>query len=200
MEFDEVVRRRRMVHQFEQRPVPPELLEAILEKALHAPSAGFSQGLELVTLQDPASIERFWRTTDAEGDTAAVFSLATSGPPVVVLVFTDPSAYTARYSEQDKSEFGLQDAEEWPVPYWFVDAGMACLLILQAAVDRALGGWFFGIADGEQELRDQLGIPARLRHVGVIGLGYKAGGDRPMGSAVTRQRRPLTDVVHEERW
>lgn len=194
MEFDDVVRTRRMVHLYEQRPVPAELLAEVLEKALHAPSAGFTQGLELLVLEDPASVQQFWVTTDADE------SLATSGPPVLVLVFTDPGAYTARYSEADKSEFGLQDADTWPVPFWYVDAGMASMLILQAAVDRGLGAWFFGIADGERELQEQLGIPARLRQVGVIGIGYQAANDRPMGSAVTRRRRPLARVLHREHW
>jgi len=200
MEFDDVVRKRRMVHVYEQRPVPADLLDEVLEKALHAPSAGFTQGLELVVLQDAASVQQFWITTGDDDEADDLPSMSTSGPPVLVLVFTDPVAYTARYSQADKSEFGLQDAEAWPVPFWFVDAGMASMLILQAAVDRGLGAWFFGIADGERELREQLGMPAGLRQVGVIGIGYQAANDRPMGSAVTRRRRPLAEVLHQERW
>lgn len=200
MEFDDVVRRRRMVHLYDQRPVPAALLEEVLEKALHAPSAGFTQGLELVVLQDPASVQQFWMTTDSGDSPDELESMSTSGPPVLVLVFTDQAAYTARYSEADKRAFGLQEARAWAVPFWFVDAGMASMLILQAAVDRGLGAWFFGIADGERELRERLGIPAGLRQVGVIGIGYQAANDRPVGSAVTRRRRPLADVVHHERW
>ena len=200
MEFDQVVRKRRMVHEYEQRPVPVELLEDILEKALHAPSAGFSQGLELVVLQDPESVRWFWSTTDDDGQPDGLPSMSESGPPVLVLVFTNPVAYTARYSEADKSDFGLQEAAAWPVPFWFVDAGMASMLILQAAVDRGLGAWFFGVAEGEQEVREELGIPAELRQVGVIGIGYQAADDRPLGSGATRRRRPLADVLHRERW
>jgi nitroreductase len=200
MEFDQVVRKRRMVHEYEQRPVPVELLEDILEKALHAPSAGFSQGLELVVLQDPESVQWFWSTTDDDGQPDGLPSMSESGPPVLVLVFTNPVAYTARYSEADKSDFGLQEAAAWPVPFWFVDAGMASMLILQAAVDRGLGAWFFGVAEGEQEVREELGIPAELRQVGVIGIGYQAADDRPLGSGATRPRRPLADVLHRERW
>jgi len=200
MEFDQVVRKRRMVHEYEQRPVPVELLEDILEKALHAPSAGFSQGLELVVLQDPESVRWFWSTTDDDGQPDGLPSMSESGPPVLVLVFTNPVAYTARYSEADKSDFGLQEAAAWPVPFWFVDAGMASMLILQAAVDRGLGAWFFGVAEGEQEVREELGIPAELRQVGVIGIGYQAADDRPLGSGATRPRRPLADVLHRERW
>jgi nitroreductase len=44
MEFQDVVRGRRMVRNFEDRPVPPEAVERILANALRGPSAGFSQG------------------------------------------------------------------------------------------------------------------------------------------------------------
>lgn len=200
MDFDRVVAKRRMVHRFERRPVPDDLLLEVLEKALHAPSAGFSQGLELVLLQDPASVQRFWRTTDPCGEYEELIGVFSSGPPVLVLVLTDATAYTARYSEPDKAMYGLADPDRWPVPYWYVDAGMASLLVLQAAVDRGLGGWFFGVTEGEPELREMLGIPAGLSLVGVIGLGYQAADDRPIGSSVSRRRRSLDDVLHRESW
>ncbi|NUO59642.1 MAG: nitroreductase family protein, partial [Hamadaea sp.] len=50
MEFADVVRRRRMVRQFEDRPLAPEVVERILATALRAPSAGFAQGWEFLVL------------------------------------------------------------------------------------------------------------------------------------------------------
>lgn len=200
MEFDQVVAKRRMVYRFEDRPVPEDLLRVVLEKGLRAPSAGFSQGLELVLLRDPAGLRSFWETTDSAGDHQELLGEDSVGPAALVLVLTDPAAYTARYSEPDKAAYGMADANNWPVPYWYVDAGMASLLILQAAVDRGLGGWFFGVPEGEAELRSMLGIPASLKLVGVIGLGYRAADDHPIGSSTTRSRRTLEEVLHEERW
>lgn len=63
MEFDEVVRKRRMVRRFEHRQVREDVLRDILGKALHAPSAGFSQGFELVVLRHPADVDLFNRMT-----------------------------------------------------------------------------------------------------------------------------------------
>ena len=200
VKFDEVVRRRRMVHQFQRRRVPAELLREVLDKALHAPSAGFSQGLELLVLQDQGSLDRFWSTTDTDGAYEQMLMISALGPPVLVLVLTDSTAYTDRYSEPDKIESGLDDPDRWPVPYSYVDAGLAALLVLQAAVNRGLDRWFFGLPDGELALRESLGIPARLSFVGVIGLGYRAPNDRPLGSAVTRARRSLDHVLHVEHW
>jgi nitroreductase len=200
MEFDDVVRRRRMVHRFERTAVPDELLREVLATALRAPSAGFSQGLELLVVTERTNVERFWELTDPNGESDEVLGIRTTGPPVLVLVLTDSTAYTARYSEPDKAEAGLSDADQWPVPYWYVDAGMAALLILQAAVNRGLGAWFFGVVEGERELRETLGVPTELILVGVIGLGYQAADDRPMGSAVSRPRRSLDETIHVEAW
>jgi len=54
MEFSEVVRKRRMVRQYDpERPVPPEVIKAALRNAIRAPSAGFSQGWDFVVLTEP---------------------------------------------------------------------------------------------------------------------------------------------------
>ncbi len=43
MEFRDLVRRRRMVRQFQPSPIARDVLFRVLEVARHAPSAGFSQ-------------------------------------------------------------------------------------------------------------------------------------------------------------
>jgi hypothetical protein len=93
MEFSDLLKRRRMVHHFESRPVPNEVLDRILESALHAPSGGFSQGLALIVLDDPAQVTWFWETTGGKpfGDP----------PPLIVLPIPDKRAYLERYSQPD---------------------------------------------------------------------------------------------------
>ena len=63
MELREAIRRRRMVRRFDPRPLPAGVLDRILESATHAPSAGFSQGLDLVVLEGPEAVAGFWRAT-----------------------------------------------------------------------------------------------------------------------------------------
>jgi nitroreductase len=199
MEFREVVRRRRMVHRFDRRPVPREVVDRIVDTGRRAPSAGFSQGLEVLVLDEPEAVAAFWEITrDPDhgwypGDVAA-------GPTVLLVPLPDPSRYVARYAEPDKAAFGMDDAGRWPVPFWDVDAAMAAMLMLLAAVDEGLGGWFFGIAHGERDLLRRFGVPDELRPIGYVGLGYPAPDDRPRGSAVSRPRRPLADQIHRNRW
>jgi len=199
MEFSEVVRKRRMVHVFEQQPVEPELTDHLLDVARRGPSAGFSQGTDFLVLDDPAARARFWELTEdprfpRESDELDV------APPVLVIALADPSRYVARYSRPDKIAFGLDHADAWTVKFWDTDTAMACLLLLLAAVDAGLGGWYFGIAHGEAELREEFGIPDDRNVIGVVGLGHPGVDPNPRGSAYSLTRRPLEEMVHRNGW
>jgi nitroreductase len=188
-----------MVRRFDRRPVPREVVDRILDVGRRAPSAGFSQGLELLVLDEPDSIAAFWEVTrDPEFgwdiDDVAV------GPTVLILPLPDAERYLERYSQSDKIAFGLDDEARWPVRFWDVDAAMAAMLMLLAAVDEGLGGWFFGITHGERELLDRFGVPPRLRPIGIIGLGYRARDEEPTGSWVRRGRRSFEEQVHRNGW
>jgi nitroreductase len=199
MEFAEVVRRRRMVRRFDRRPVAQETIDRILDVGRRAPSAGFAQGLELLVLDEPASVAAFWEITNDPASGWDDEDLA-AGPPVLVLPLPDPHRYLARYSEPDKIEARLDEEENWPVRFWDIDAAMASMLMLLAAVDEGLGGWFFGIVHGERELLGHFGVPTHLRPIGILGFGYRAEDERPSGSPTTHPRRPLSEQVHRNGW
>jgi nitroreductase len=118
----------------------------VLDAALRAPSAGFTQGVSLLVLDTVDQRQRFWAatavTTTAEPPSRWLEGMRTA--PVLVLVLTSREAYLDRYAEPDK---GWTDRDEgrWSAPYWFVDAGMAAMAALLAAVDAGLGACFFGV-------------------------------------------------------
>jgi nitroreductase len=197
VELREVVRRRRMVRRFDPRPVPEETLERILHAATRAPSAGFSQGLDLLVLEGPEAVRAFWRATT---DPRFGKPYSAAEPPVIVLVLADKQAYLDRYAAPDKAGLGMDVEEGWPVPYWDMDAAMAVMLMLLTAVDEGVGAWWLGVFHGADALLGDLGVPVGRRLVGAVALGYPAADDRPGGSATTRPRRPLDEVVHRDRW
>jgi len=197
VELREVVRRRRMVRRFDPAPLPAEALDRILHSATRAPSAGFSQGLDLLVLEGPAAVGGFWRAT-ADPRFDRPYSGAT--PPVIVLVLADRQAYLDRYGEPDKAGLGMDTEEGWPVPYWDMDAAMAVMLMLLTAVDEGVGAWWFGVFHGAEALLAGLGVPPGRRLVGAVALGYPAADDHPSGSARTRPRRPPDQVIHRGRW
>jgi nitroreductase len=122
------------------------------------------------------------------------------GPTVIVIPLPDAHRYTQRYSEPDKIAFGMDDAANWPVRFWDIDAAMAAMLMLLAAVEEGLGGWFFGITHGERELLDRFGVPSDLRPIGIVGFGYRAADEEPSGSWMQRRRRPLDEQIHRNGW
>jgi nitroreductase len=199
MEFSDVLRRRRMVRRFDQRPVPREVVDRILDVARRAPSAGFSQGVDFLVLDTAQTVAEFWQITDDPAFPADPDEIAV-GPTVIVLPIADKRPYLARYAEPDKIAFGLDHEERWPVKFWEIDAAMASMLALLAAVDEGLGGSFFGISVGERELLDRFGVPDGIRPIGVLGFGYRADDEAPTGSGSARRRRPLDEQIHRNGW
>ena len=204
MELADALRARRMVRDFSPEPVAPAVLDAVLDAATRAPSAGWTQGLDLVVLTGQQRFFAYWDLTlpaDRRADFAWPGLLVA---PVLVVPIVDPSAYVARYAEADKAATGLgASVDAWPVPYWWVDGGMAVENLLLAAVDAGLGACFFGLFGHEPVVLEASGVPAGRRALGTVALGWPAGHGAPTAlgrSARTRARRTLSDVVHHGRW
>ncbi|QQQ79165.1 nitroreductase family protein [Saccharothrix sp. 6-C] len=185
MEFQDVVRRRRMVREFTDEPVPDESVRRIMRNALRGPSAGYSQGQAFLVLRGEETAGFY----ESVGQLWAADTVKTA--PVVVLAFAVKDAYLDRYAE-----------DHWPVPFWYVDTGMAVLLILQTVVDEGLGAVYFGIGEDDfDEVRARFGVPANHVPIGAIAIGHGAEETVSAGASPrTRKRRPFEDAVHFGRW
>ncbi|GAA5131668.1 nitroreductase family protein [Pseudonocardia adelaidensis] len=199
MEFADVVRRRRMVRDYDpDRPVPPEVRERLLEHAIRAPSAGFSQGWAFLVLESPQERERFWAATTGGGAPDRWLTRMRRAP-LLVVPLSHKAAYLDRYAEPDKG-WTDRDERRWPVPYWDIDAGMAALLMLLTAVDEGLGACFFGIPpDRTTTFRDAFGVPEEYRPIGCISVGYR-GEEDVRSPSLRRGRRKVDEVVHRGSW
>lgn len=199
MEFSDVVRRRRMVRAYDpDRPVPRDALLAMLDLAVRAPSAGFSQGWDFLVLTAQEDRDLFWRTTSDPGAEPDAWLRGMRTAPALVLCLSDADRYLDRYAEPDKG-WTDRDPARWPVPYWDVDTGMAGLLVLLSAVDQGLGGCFFGVPPEHQDgVLAAFGAPAGRRVVGVCSLGYPAPDRR--SPSLRRGRRPVAEVAHDGRF
>ena len=202
MEFQDVVRRRRMVRNYSDQPVDTAVVERILANALHAPSAGFTQGWAFLLLDTPEDVARFWQSTtpdDAAGEPDRwLRGMRTA--PVVIVPLSTKAAYVGRYAEADKGWTDRSEAR-WPVPYWHMDTAMASLLMLLTAVDEGLGACFFGIpASRTDAFREAFGVPEDHMPIGAITLGHRTDDLGSRGSAARRERKPVEEVVHRGRW
>jgi nitroreductase len=199
MEFQDVVRGRRMVRDFSDEPVPRALVERLLHNATRVPSAGYSQGSAFVVLTDSDQRRLFWETTSGPAWRGESESEPLTRAPVVIIPLAHKQAYLDRYGLPDKVHTPLSREDEWPVPYWDIDTGFGVMLILLTAIDLGLGALFFAIFAGEQVLMDALDVPAGYRPIGAIAVGHPTAGERSKPELSTG-RRHLEEVVRWERW
>jgi len=176
------------------RAVPDEVLHRLIDLAVRAPSAGFSQGWGFVVLRG-RSLARFWQTTADPARPPDAWLRGMTSAPVVVLCLSDPERYLERYAEADKG-WSDRDPARWPVPYWDVDTGMAAMVLLLAAVDEGLGACFFGVPPERHDaVRAAFAVPAEHRVVGAVTIGHAAPDRR--SPSLRRGRRPLAEVAHD---
>ena len=202
MDFRELLPRRRMVRHYRPDPVPQEQVERIVSTVRRAPSGGYSQGQRLLVITEEEGRAEVARVLGDAGWTASDDRepwLETA--PVHVLVCTREEDYHERYRRADK----LVDGEEieWPVPFWFVDAGAALMLLLLAAIDEGLAAGVSGVPrDAAAALRASFGIPEDIEVVTLVTIGEPA--PDPGWSAVTSRRtqprRAPDEIVRWERW
>jgi nitroreductase len=197
MEFQDVVRRRRMVRKYQDRPIPPDAVDRILRNAQRAPSAGFSQGWGFLVLDKPEDLERFRQSVTPDDPEEAKNWFATQfRAPLLIVPCSHKDAYLDRYAMPDK---GFTDRSDswWPAPYWDIDTGMASMSMLLTAVDAGLGACFFGFPIQRiPHFRAEFGVPDGFTPIGGISVGYP---DEPARDFSAR-RKPADQVVHRGRW
>lgn len=194
MEFQEALRRRRMVRSYSSQPVERAAIERIAAAGLRAPSAGFSQGFRLVVVTSPSLRAEIAHLADESGWLAKGYRPWVGAAPVLIALGVSEPAYHARYHEQDK--VGPDGEIEWPVPYWWVDGGAALMAVLLAAVDEGLVAGFLGI-HALDELSRLLGLEDDVSLIGLITVGHPGPeAELVVGSAT----RPMRGVDEQVSW
>ncbi|SNY70597.1 nitroreductase family protein [Paractinoplanes atraurantiacus] len=207
MDFEDVLRKRRMVRSYDpDRPVAPEIVDKIVKHGLRAPSAGFSQGWGFLVLTEQKDRDLYWSST-TEGDLGdAAADEAWKGDwltrmrtaPVIIVCFSNKSVYLDRYAQADKG-WTDRSEEHWPVPYWDIDTGFAALLMHLSAVNEELGSCFFGVPVPKvPAVKEAFGVPDEYTPIGTLTVGYRATDKR--SPSLKRGHRPVEDVVHHGRW
>ena len=192
MELSEILHKRRMTRSFDARALDPTTVESLLAAALRAPSAGYTQGVDLLVLDGMEETHRYWDAA-LPGDARESFAWpGLLAAPLLVVVLSSEDAYRDRYDEPDKA------TTSFDVPWWHVDAAFSALLLQLAAIDAGLGALFFR-AHGVATLRRAFEIPPTFTPVGTVAIGHPAR-DRPSSSVANRPRRPAGDVVHRGSW
>lgn len=202
MELDAAIARRRMCRRFTDRPVPPEVVDRLLDRARRAPSAGHTQGWDWLVLEGAEQVGRFWALDAEPSWLAAPDHPGLLRAPVIVLPLAHRQAYLDRYAEPDKAgraAGGTRSAGDWRVPYWLVDTGFATMLLLLGAVEEGLGALLFALHRDPRATLDAFGVPPDREALGAVALGWPEVGPRA-GSSARGPRRSLEEQVHRGRW
>jgi FMN reductase [NAD(P)H] len=195
MNFRELLRRRRMVRAYEPEPVPREAIERIVRSVRRAPSAGFSQGQRLVVVTEAKRRRRLGQIVGEESWVGSA--------PVLVVVCVREDDYHDRYRQPDKLALTGGVEIEWPIPFWYFDAGAAAMLILLAAIDEGYASGLFGVpVEMLPDFRAELGLPGEVTIACCITIGRAADDDEAsaLSSRLTRSRRAEEDILHWQRW
>lgn len=173
MNVRDAVHAKRAVREFDTRPLEPAHLRAILDAGRRAHSAKNRQRWAFVVVRDRDRLEALARVGPWAGHLAGAAA-------AVALVTPDPRAPGAPLSVT-----------------W--DLGGAAAQMMLVAWELGIGSCPATVY--EQALaRDLLGYPADHHCEFILSFGYPA--DPSVLTALNRHggRRPLDDLVHQERW
>ena len=178
------------------------MIEGILGAALRAPTAGNAAGTAWVVLEGAEETSLYWDATTDEAwqDANPARASGLMRAPAVLLSYTSPAAYLARYGDDDKAGSGLGSSEEaWRVPYWYGDAAFAVMAVLLGAVDAGLGACVLGNFRGEGRLASSLGVPEGWRLFAAVALGHPDGRDHRSAS-LDRPVPAPAERIHRGGW
>lgn len=190
MDLAEALRRRRMVRHYTGAAIAPDALERIVAAGLSGPSAGWAQGVSVITVVAPERVAAIARACGEEDWTARGFDpwLSTAGAHLVICL--EPEVYRSRYAAPDKDSRVLER-----VPWWWVDGGAALMAILLAAVAEGLAAGLHG-GHGTDPIRPLLGIPDDVVVLGIVTIGHAA----PDRRSASLAAGPRPGRIHRERW
>ena len=146
IDFARLVHQRRMVRNFRPDDVPDEKILRILDLARRGPSAGYTQGQDFIVVRSPETKQKIAENCGEAFYVAKGFHPFISTAPILVVACTNEEAYHRRYREPDKASTDGTEMD-WPVPYWFMDAGCAVMILLLAVVAEGLAAGFTGSQD-----------------------------------------------------
>jgi nitroreductase len=191
---------RRSCRSFAEEPLAPGLLDDLVDRARRTPTAGNCQGVEFLVLEGDG-VADYWDVTLPANRRESFPWPGLLAAPVLVIPWGVADRYLDRYAESDKASTGLGDStENWPVPYWLIDAAFAAMAFQLLVVEAGLGCCFFGMFGHEGAVAERFEVPKGARAVGVVAVGHPDPATARSSGSVERGRRPLDEVIHRGKW
>ncbi len=178
MEFTEVVAGRHSVRKFQDRQVPRDVMESIVDVARLAPSWKNTQIARYIFVTDP-SVKAALATEKALQGYAGNARIINGAPCVVVEVYK-----TGRSGYERDGSYTTSKEDYWEA----FDAGIAAQTFCLAAWDKGLGTVIMGIFE-EAVVAEVVGLEEGEKVGSLIALGY------PEGEPKGPDRKEVADLV-----
>lgn len=173
----ETILGRRSIRRYQEKIIPDDILNKLLEAARWAPSWANAQPLEIVVVKDRAIKEKIQEAVPSRNPA----SLAIVNAPVL-LVVCGQLKKSGYYDNQYPTKFGD----------WFMyDLGLATANLCLAAHDAGLGTVIVGLFDHDR-VGEVIKLPANHEVLVLLPLGYPAQEPKPT------KRRERDEFVHYE--
>lgn len=150
MEILTAVKERRSIRNFQKKDIPGNIVDALIEALLWAPSAGNLQARKFYFISD--------RRLKQEISAAALNQIFIEEAPLIIVGCADRTIAN-RYGERGVSLYTIQDV------------AVSIMGMMLVAHEKGLGTVWVG-AFRENEVAEALDLPVHLRPVAIIPVGY----------------------------
>ena len=147
-------------------------LSDIPKLTIKIPTAGFSRGIEIVSVENKKNIKKLAIYANEESYLKKGYGKWLSNSKAIFLILINEQAYHERYKELDKQN--QTSSSNWSVPYWYVDAGAAMMNCMLLVEETGLKSGFLGSHNMEiQKIKSLLVIPEDIEILGFVTAGVE---------------------------
>ena len=170
MNVSDAIRMKRAVRKFQDKPLPDEVIQAILNAGRRSQSSKNEQGWQFIAIRDKAILKELSQTGTYAGHLAG----AAAG---VAIVTPNPDGK-------------FQD---------LFDAGQAAAYMQLAAWELGVGSCLASIYEPDKA-REILGFPPDWHLRIALSFGYPLEDEKLSAAPKKGRRRPLEEMVHWDKW
>ncbi len=171
-ELFDIIRNRRSVRKYNDKPVDPAIIHKLIDAARWAPSAGNQQPLRIIVVTRAELKEKLNEATNKQ----AFFVIA----PYILVICSDLTDTVNRYKQRGEELYHKQDT------------AAAIQNILLLATTYNLQSCWIG-AFNEDIVKDAFKLPENVRPVAIIPIAY-TDSELPAGPG----RKELDTIIHYE--
>ena len=190
----ELLLNRRVVRNYLETNKEYPNLSDIPKLTIKIPTAGFSRGIEIVSVENKENIKKLAIYANEESYLKKGYGKWLSNSKAIFLILINEQAYHERYKELDKQN--QTSSSNWSVPYWYVDAGAAMMNCMLLVEETGLKSGFLGSHNMQiQRIKSLLVIPEDIEILGFVTAGVEGDSNNLKKENLNKKK-----LLHKEKY